>query len=242
MMSCILEDLKRALFSRNFLLALLASLSTMVLSFGTAASSLSYFVLEGHPPDWLTLIQNASYGEFSTLWLPALSAIPFAVVPAMELRTKAMRMAVFRTGINTYTMGKCIACLLGGIVLQAVAGIILFGGLTTISVIRQGFGLQADVTASLLFFSLARMICGGIWACTGAFFALLSSTSSAAYLAPVCICYTLVLLVSRFVPQHEWLSPVHWLNQPSYIGLLLLLFACIFSLVVYLRRQVLRYA
>lgn len=241
-MRCVLEDLRRALFSRSFLFALLATLASMALSFGTAVSGLSHFVSEGLPPDWLTLVQNASYGEFSALWLPALSALPFAAFPVMELRTKAVRMAVFRTGRTAYTTGKGIACSLSGIAVQAMAGFLLYGSLSALSVFKQGFGLPSDIAASLVFFTLSRVLCGGIWACMGAFFALLSRAGSAAYLAPVCICYTLVLLVSRFIPQHAWLSPAYWLMQPSFPGLLLLFIGCALLLTMYLRKQVVQHA
>ena len=53
---------------------------------------------------------------------------------------------------------------------------------------------------------LRRMLCGGIWAGVGCLIALLTETASAAYLAPLCLCYAMVMIGTRFFPQATLLT------------------------------------
>ena len=42
--------------------------------------------------------------------------------------------------------------------------------------------------------------------------ALMTETTSAAYLAPLCLCYAMVMIGTRFFPDVALLNPTNWLT------------------------------
>ena len=59
----------------------------------------------------------------------------------------------------------------------------------------------------------------------GSLLALLSDTTSAATVGPLCLCYGLMMVGTRFFPQVNALNPLLWMNHASpslWLGLLAL--------------------
>ena len=85
------------------------------------------------------------------------------------------------------------------------------------------------------------MLCGGIWAGVGCVIALATETSSAAYLSPLCLCYALMMIGTRFFPDAAMLNPMQWMSGATWF-LVLLLVVTIAIQVLSLKRGVQRYA
>lgn len=128
-----------------------------------------------------------------------------------------------------------------------------FFNLTAAQLLQAGiqgdFGLMLCCTGTLfpvgdftpvLPLLLGRMLCGGLWAEAGCLFSLLTETASAAYLAPLCLCYAMVMLGTRFFPQAAFLNPTNWLAAPVW-ALVLGMAALSLWLVWVLERKVNRY-
>ena len=180
-------------------------------------------------------------GDFGLLTLPALSALPFAAQALHEIKSGAIRPAVFRTGRKNWIIGKVAGCVISGMLLQGAAVGLLFlilNGLT-VAMIRQGFpwGEGGDFWPILL----RRMLCGGIWAGVGCVIALATETASAAYLSPLCLCYALMMIGTRFFPDAAMLNPMQWMSGATWF-LVLLLVVTIAIQVLSLKRGVQRYA
>ena len=88
---------------------------------------------------------------------------------------------------------------------------------------------------------LRRMLCGGIWAGVGCIIALATETASAAYLAPLCLCYALMMIGTRFFPDVAMLNPMQWVNGAAWL-LVVLLIITIALQALFLKRGVQRYA
>lgn len=72
---------------------------------------------------------------------------------------------------------------------------------------------------------LARiMLCGGIWAGVGCVIALATETASAAYLAPLCLCYALMMIGTRFFPDAMMLNPMQWVSGATWFLTIVLAF------------------
>lgn len=163
-------------------------------------------------------------GDFGLLTLPALSALPFAAQALHEIKSGAIRPAVFRTGRKNWIIGKVAGCVISGMLLQGAAVGLLFlilNGLT-VAMIRQGFpwGEGGDFWPILL----RRMLCGGIWAGVGCVIALATETASAAYLAPLCLCYALMMIGTRFFPDAMMLNPMQWVSGATWFLTIVLAF------------------
>lgn len=65
-------------------------------------------------------------GDFGLLTLPALSALPFAAQALHEIKSGAIRPAVFRTGRKNWIIGKVAGCVISGMLLQGAAVGLLF--------------------------------------------------------------------------------------------------------------------
>ncbi len=88
---------------------------------------------------------------------------------------------------------------------------------------------------------LGRMLCGGIWAGVGCVIALATATASAAYLAPLCLCYTLMMIGIRFFPDAAMLNPLRWVAGAEWF-LAVLIAASVILQTIFLNRGVRKYA
>ena len=126
-MKCILLDLRRAIAGRWFLAALIATTAALYLSIGQATYSLIDYLesIEWQEDNfWYSLsdlLILGMQGDFGVLTLPALSALPFAAQALHEIKSGAIRPAVFRTGRTAWIVGKAASCTLSGMVLQGAA-------------------------------------------------------------------------------------------------------------------------
>ena len=246
-MKCILSDVRRAIAGRWFLAALMATTVALYLSIGQASYGLIGYLesIEWQEGNfWYSmsdLLALGMKGDFGMLTLPALSALPFAAQALHEIKSGAIRSAVFRTGRKSWIIGKVAGCAISGMLLQGAAVGLLFLILNGLmyGIAGQWFswGKRGDFWP-LLF---NRMLCGGIWAGVGCVIALVTETASAAYLAPLCLCYALMMIGTRFFPDAAMLNPMQWVSGASWILLILLAITLSFQ-VLFLNRGVKRYA
>ena len=246
-MKCILSDVRRAIAGRWFLAALMATTVALYLSIGQATYGLIRYLesIEWQEENfWYSmsdLLALGMKGDFGMLTLPALSALPFAAQALHEIKSGAIRSAVFRTGRSKWIIGKAAGCAISGMLLQGAAAGLLFLILNGLmyGIAGQGFPWGEGGDFWLLLFN--RMLCGGIWAGVGCVIALATETASAAYLAPLCLCYALMMIGTRFFPDATMLNPMQWVSGATWILLILLAITLSFQ-VLFLNRGVKRYA
>lgn len=244
---CIRADLRRALGGRWFFVTLITSTAALYMAIGSQSYSLIRMLTEDAVSandfwlDTATLLVQGLQGDFGIMTLPALSALPFAAQALTELKCGAIHPVIFRTGHKDWICGKVLGCICSGMLLQ------LMGTLTlalVFQVLSIGFAAVffplGDLTA-LWPLLLRRMLCGGIWACTGCLIALLTETTAAAWLAPLCLCYTLIMLGTRFFPDVRLCNPANWLTG-AFGPLLLVLAILIAALFFTLSKKVKAYA
>ena len=246
-MKCILSDVRRAIAGRWFLAALMATTVALYLSIGQASYGLIGYLesIEWQEGNfWYSmsdLLALGMKGDFGMLTLPALSALPFAAQALHEIKSGAIRSAVFRTGRKSWIIGKVAGCAISGMLLQGAAVGLLFLILNGLmyGIAGQWFPWGKGGDFWPLLFN--RMLCGGIWAGVGCLIALVTETASAAYLAPLCLCYALMMIGTRFFPDAAMLNPMQWVSGASWILLILLAITLSFQ-VLFLNRGVKRYA
>lgn len=246
-MKCILSDVRRAIAGRWFLAALMATTVALYLSIGQASYGLIGYLesIEWQEGNfWYSmsdLLALGMKGDFGMLTLPALSALPFAAQALHEIKSGAIRSAVFRTGRKSWIIGKVAGCAISGMLLQGVAVGLLFLILNGLmyGIAGQWFPWGKGGDFWPLLFN--RMLCGGIWAGVGCVIALVTETASAAYLAPLCLCYALMMIGTRFFPDAAMLNPMQWVSGATWILLILLAITLSFQ-VLFLNRGVKRYA
>ena len=85
------------------------------------------------------------------------------------------------------------------------------------------------------------MLCGGIWAGVGCVIALATETASAAYLAPLCLCYAMMMIGTRFFPDAVMLNPMRWVNGNEWV-LVVLIVVSVTLQIIFLNRGVRKYA
>ncbi len=242
-MKCILSDFRRALAGRWFLIAVFASILALWASVGSQSWYFSDMLQSAADDGWADLgcfLQSALTGQLGLLLLPALSALPFASEALHELRSGVFRPAIFRTGKADYIAGQTLGCMVSGMLVQlfAFAGLTLFIGAA--SVIIGGGLLPASALADCLPLLLGRILCGGGWALIGCILALITETSSAAMLAPLCLCYAITMISTRFFPDAALLSPLSWQSAPPSV-LALAVIALLLAACAALNREVKRY-
>lgn len=216
-MKCIYYDLRRVIVGRWFLAAFFASVVSLYVSIGDQSYYLMNMLSQMDMYEdsfWLdaaSLLTQGLQGEFGVMILPALSALPFAAQALQEIKSGAIRPAVFRAGRKSWIAGKLLSTFVSGMVLQMAAAIGLLLVFHLMMLISAGHLFPMGDIGPVCSLLLHRMLCGGIWAGTGCLIALLTETASAAYLAPLCLCYALVMVGSRFFPDVALLNPINWL-------------------------------
>ena len=248
-MRCILSDLRRALTGRWFLLSLIATVLALYLSAGTQTYHFLISlrdladqdaVIYEFYMDAASLLADALRGDFGLLTLPALSALPYAAQALLELKNGTLRPVLFRAGRQSWLMGKLLACVVSGMVLQGLAGLLLLGVLHGMTRVIGNIPMPAGNMAAMWATLLRRMLCGGLWAGIGSVIALLTETSAAASIAPLCLCYALMMVGTRFFPAFTAMNPMNWLSGwvwPLALGLA----AVAALLLATLNREVKRY-
>jgi len=239
--------LRRAIAGRWFLAALIATTGALYLSVGQATYRLIGYLEsvewqeDGFWYSMSDLLVRGMKGDFGLLTLPALSSLPFAAQALREIKCGAIRPAVFRTGRNSWIIGKAAGCAVSGMLLQGAAVGMLFLILNGLmyGIAGQGFPWGEETDFWLLL--LNRMLCGGIWAGVGCVIALATETASAAYLAPLCLCYALMMIGTRFFPDAVMLNPMQWVNGVTWF-LILVLAVTLALQAFFLNRGVQRYA
>ena len=184
-MKCILYDFRRAITGRWFLAAFMVSVAALYMSIGSASHNLinqmKYLKEYGDHfyrsvADLLTM---GMQGDFGVMTLPALSALPFAAQALQEIKSGAIRPAVFRVGRRNWMIGKGITCILAGMLLPVIASMLLMIVLHGVMLIYCSSLFPAGDLTALLQPMAARMLCGGIWASVGCIIALLTETAAA---------------------------------------------------------------
>ena len=246
-MKCILLDLHRSLTNRWFLVALLSTAITLYLSIGQATYGLLEYLknytlyTDSFWYSMSDLLTIGMKGEFSLLTLPALSALPFSAQALHEIKSGAIRPVVFRAGRKCWIIGKIMGCVISGMLLQGAAIGLLFLLLNGLmfSITGQWFPWQSD-NGFLLAFA-CRMLSGSIWAGIGCVMALATETSSAAYLAPICLCYALMMIGTRFFPNIPMMNPIQWVSGTVWMPVILLIVVIALE-ALFLKRGVQKYA
>lgn len=242
-MKCIVYDFRRAITGRWFLAALFATVAALYMSIGSESFQLVSMLRDydlyddGLALDGASLLAQALKGDFGVMTLPALSALPFAAQALSELKCGAIRPVVFRVGRRSWVAGKLLATLVSGMLLQACAALGLLVVLHGMTLLCTGQWFPVESLESVWPLLVRRMLCGGLWAGVGCLVAIMTETSSAAYLAPLCLCYAMVMLGTRFFPDTAVLNPVNWLTGPVW-PLLLGLIVVAATLAWLLRRKV----
>ena len=244
-MKCIFSDFRRAITGRWFLIAIFASMLALWASVGPQ----SWYVLDALQMaaeddewmDWPYFLQSALTGQLGLLLLPALSALPCASEALHELRSGVFRPAIFRTGRAAYIWGQTLSCVVSGMAVQlcAFVGLSLF--LNAASRMAGGGWIPMEALGGCLPPLVGRALCGGGWAVIGCIVALITETSSAALIAPLCLCYALTMIGTRFFPNALFLNPVNWPSAPP-PALLLALCLLTFSALLILTREVTNHA
>ncbi len=246
-MRSILYDLRRAIAGRWFIAALFATIVALYLSIGPATYSLIDYLesIEWQEDNfWYSLsdlLILGMQGDFGVLTLPALSALPFAAQALHEIKSGAIRPAVFRTGRTAWIIGKVAGCTLSGMLLQGAAVGLLTLILNGLMVCVAGQGFPWRESAAFWPMLLRRMFCGGIWAGVGCVIALATETASAAYLAPLCLCYALMMIGTRCFPDAAMLNPMRWVSGAEWFLAVLIVVSVILQM-LFLNRGVRKYA
>lgn len=241
-----MSDLRRALCGRWFIIAAVASALALYMSIGNDTYTMAHMWRHAEEAEhWrftLTrLLKKGMLGEFGAMTLPALAALPFAAQPLKDIRCGAIRPAMFRSGRAAWALGKASACMLSGMLTQLVAVLLLEAALHAAMLLHEGRLFPAGESAELIVPLAARMLCGGMWACAGCAIALLTETSAAAYVAPMCLCYALTMIGARFFPEIALLMPINWLTGGMWLPLILAALLAV-AVLLTLRREVYRYA
>lgn len=200
-MRIILLDLLRAQKNIWFYITVIATIASLWLELGPD----SYWVLHGGAMmDPLDLLVKALSGSGSALSLPLLASLPYSANTFLELSSGAARMAIFRSGRNTYVISKLLSTIFATALSQSL-GVLLFAGLLMI--------LSPSTAASFpVHMVFARLLSAMVFSLIGGIGALISKDMVSAIAVPTAMSFALFMLSSRFFIGIKFVDPLYWLS------------------------------
>lgn len=219
-------ELKHALYSVNFLIALLGTVMTLLMACVEMLIPLFRVREQAVPLSFLFItLQQAITADTMKFALPIIAALPYTASCYDDFRSGFIKEYLPRSGYRNYIIGKQIACFVsGGTAL--IAGVVCFGVLTYLSLLPRVFfdmscasaikEIRAITAAVMMLF-----LSGGFWAMFGLMAAVLTNSKSMGYASPFILFYSLVILGERYFKKIILVNPKNWISLG---GSLLLMF------------------
>ena len=246
-MKHIFGDIKRAVFSRSFLIAFLGM--ALCLCIGAFSDALSVFRMEERAVQYgyhRELLLNALGSDIILFAVPILAAIPYTTAFTDDVKSGYLKPYLTRTSVSRYILGKGIgAAVSGGLAL-------VLGILTALGIFFLVFApievygeyavksLIPDILLRLVLFFLS----GALWASVGLLASSLTQNVYLAYAAPFIFYYVLIILQERYFRTTFMLNPKNYLTmegawplQGKSAALTLLMLVVILQLVFYMTAQ-----
>jgi len=209
-------DLRRAILSRSFVLALLGM--ALCVLFGALNEMLSVFkmerptVLYGFHED---LFQTALRSDIILLVVPLLAAIPFAAAFVEDVKSGYLKQCLPRTTTTRYLVGKSVSCALSGglaILGGALLGFLLFTLIFSPMEIYVDFAIPSRM-GEIGFSLLLLFLSGALWASVGLLLSTLTMNAFLAYASPFILYYVLVIMQERYFRAAFMLNPKNYLTM-----------------------------
>ena len=215
-MRFIINDLKRAVFGRAFLIAFGGMV--LCLMIGAFSDALSVFRMENPHVMYgyhRELLLNALSSDIILFAVPILAAIPYTTAFTDDVKSGYLKPYLTRTSVTRYILGKGIgAAVSGGLAL-------VLGILTALSIFllvfspMEVYGEWAveskipDIILRCFLFFLS----GAMWASVGLLCSSLTQNVYLAYAAPFIFYYVLIILQERYFRTTFMLNPKNYLTM-----------------------------
>ena len=209
------SDIKRAIFSKGFLLGIVGMVLMIVIASLESISSLlksNQALSNGYHA---ALVIKALSSQDVTLILPILCTLPFTAAFVDDIKCGFIKPYLQRSGVNKYIQGKLVACgLSGGLVL--FLGIVVSYGLSVLIFTPMELALGSGLTAppyfaQVLMIAATLFVSGVFWSLMGCTLAALTMSKYMAYASPFIMYYVLIILHERYFKQLYVFYPKEWL-------------------------------
>ena len=209
-------DLRRAIFSRSFVFALLGMALCVI--FGAINDIISVFKME--MPTVLfgyheNLFQTALKSDIILLVVPLLAAIPYAAAFVEDVKSGYLKQCLPRTTTTRYLVGKSVSCALSGglaLLLGALLGFMIFTLVFSPIEIYVDFPIPS-LLGELWFSLLLVFLSGALWATVGLLLSTLTMNAFLAYAAPFILYYVLVIMQERYFRAAFMLNPKNYITM-----------------------------
>ena len=243
----IIGDIKRAVFSRPFLIAYGGMVLCLII--GAFSDALSVFrmekvhVLYGYHRE---LLLNALSSDIILFAVPILAAIPYTTAFTDDVKSGYLKPYLTRTTVQRYILGKGIGAAVSGglaLVLGILTALGIFALVFSPIEVYGEYAVESkipDIVLRCFLFFLS----GAMWASVGLLCSSLTQNVYLAYAAPFIFYYVLIILQERYFRTTFMLNPKNYLTmqgawplEGKSAALTLLMLVLILQLVFYMTAQ-----
>ncbi len=243
----IIGDIKRAVFSRPFLIAYGGMVLCLII--GAFSDALSVFrmekvhVLYGYHRE---LLLNALSSDIILFAVPILAAIPYTTAFTDDVKSGYLKPYLTRTSVTKYILGKGIGAAISGglaLVLGILTALGIFALVFSPIEVYGEYAVESkipDIILRLFLFFFS----GAMWASVGLLASSLTQNVYLAYAAPFIFYYVLIILQERYFRTTFMLNPKNYLTmqgawplEGKSAALTLLMLVLILQLVFYMTAQ-----
>jgi hypothetical protein len=239
MIYTIRSDIRRAVFSKGFLVGVLGLL--LVIALSAVKDTVTILSNGGSIPDGyhLQIILTALYSDSVTLAIPILCSFSFTTAFVDDIKSGFIKQYLPRSGKKQYVFSKLIACFLSGGLTLSI-GMLLSYAVSMIVFLPMEPAIKiGNISEALLiiFFQKVGMFffSGALWSLIGFTLASAALNRYLAYASSFIIYYLLIIIYERYFDTLYFIYPKEWLNpfHPWFFGCLgLILFLSALILVV----------
>ena len=216
MVYVIRSDIKRAVSSKGFLLAITTAVLMILLSSLNEIIEISRSTGPLPYGYHARLIISALSSDTMTLTVPIICTLPYTTAYIDDIKSGFIKEYLPRSGINRYIKGKLMACGLSG-------GLVLFLGiLSAYSISALVFmpmelasyaGKAAEPHFAVIFTKALMLFFSGMfWSILGFTLAALTMNRYMAYASPFIFYYVLIIIHERYFKELYVLYPKEWMS------------------------------
>jgi len=217
-MNVIKTEIKRAVVSREFMMAAAGMVIAIILgSFNTLKSFKVENVSLGFH---MHLLLTALSSDVMLLVVPILSALPYTAAFVDDCSSGYITQCLPRSGRGPYIQGKLMACglsggmaLFCGIMVAYVLSALVFmpmEPLPPLDTPQPSLGMELFGKAFIFFLS------GTLWSLVGLALSTLTMSKYVSYASPFIIYYGLVITSTRYIKGLYCINPQEWLNPQNF--------------------------
>lgn len=227
-------DLRRAIRSREFILAVLIMTIVGYIALGKSVMFLGAHSLRGYEIPLLALYEVFKSNGMFLMSIPIACALIYGTAFYDELNYRFIMFSLSRSSGKIYIQSKIAAIIVSSFLAVLLTWVLMIGGGLVICFNKSMpvyFGDGIGIKGGIQIFGWIMQDClgGVLWALTGAAASVVMHSKYMAYMIPFLLYYILDIFQKRYYTTHYYFNPAEWMSSEHLNYGISMIFLIVFS-------------